>query len=92
MVALGFEFTLSSIDPEKEKVVMEDITSFTRPCYYRPDIPDDDDDIMEEEVVGIMDDDDDFEEEEDGDDPAASHWHLMLAESTRQVRVWRVRV
>ena len=33
MVALGFEFVLSSIDPEKEDIVRDDIIRFTRPCY-----------------------------------------------------------
>jgi len=79
MPALGLEFLLSSIDPDKVKVVEEDINHFTRLCYFRTDIPEGMETMPDSEASLMMaqeggdekgDDDMEWEEEEGEKDDA----------------------
>ena len=68
MVTSAFEFVLSTIDTDKEKMVEEDIIQFTRQCYVRSnntssEVGEGDNDDDDDDDDGLSDDDDD-----DGDD------------------------
>jgi len=89
IVALGFEYILSSIDPEKEKIVENDIVNFTRPCYFRLDIPRGQDESDEDDEGSMVGDDegsceDDEEDKDEDDAPPVSL--MMKLKSTRQLR------